>query len=282
MIRDAGPQDRAEIESFLTAQIDQAMFPLAALREHGLVRGGFASPHDHAIRVWLLRRSTIALTRSGNLLPYLDGSPDLALLRAALHGQTIAGAIGPAASARPVIAALGLDRLPAASDRDEPGFALTLADLSLPDLPGTSLRPLAPDDLPLAAAWREAYLCEVMGGSGPEARAKAGADIAAYIARDSHRLLLHHDQPVALTGFNATLPGIVQIGGVYTPPALRGKGYARRAVALHLDEARQKGTTRAVLFAASDAAARAYQAIGFRRVQDFTLFLLKTPVVLAA
>ena len=282
MIRDVGPQDRAEIESVLTAQLDQAMFPLAALREHGLVQGDFASPHDHAIRVWLLGRSIIALTRSGNLLPYLDGAPDLAPLRAALHGQTVAGAIGPAASTRPVIAALGLDRLPAATDRDEPGFALRLAGLMLPDLPGTTLRPLAPEDTPFATAWREAYLCEVMGGSGPEARAKAGADITAYIARDSHRLLLQDDAPVALTGFNATLPGIVQIGGVYTPPALRGKGYARRAVALHLDEARQNGTTRAVLFAASDAAARAYRAIGFRPTRDFTLFLLATPTRIAA
>jgi predicted GNAT family acetyltransferase len=85
-----------------------------------------------------------------------------------------------------------------------------------------------------------------------------------------------------VAGFNATLPEIVQIGGVYTPAALRGKGYARRAVALHLAEARAAGVARAVLFAANDAAARAYQAIGFRRADPFTLFLLATPTRIAA
>jgi predicted GNAT family acetyltransferase len=85
-----------------------------------------------------------------------------------------------------------------------------------------------------------------------------------------------------MTGFNATLPEIVQIGGVYTPADLRGRGYARRAVALHLAEARGKGTARAVLFAANDAAARAYRAIGFQPAVPFTLFLLSTPTRITA
>lgn len=282
MIRDAGPEDLPDILAFLTAQTDQAMFPLASLRAHGLTKGDFASPHDYSLRVWRLGRSTIALTRIGNLLPYLDGTPDLSGLPAALHGQTVVGVIGPATSTRPVIAALGLDRLPTDTNRDEPGFALTLSDLILPDLPDTTLRPLAPDDLPLATDWRETYIGEVLGVTGPEARLKAQDDLAAYLAQDSHRLLLHEGTPVAMTGFNATLPEIVQIGGVYTPPDLRGRGYARRAVDLHLAEARANGVTRAVLFAASDAAARAYRAIGFQPSQPFTLFLLSSPTRIAA
>ena len=282
MIRDATPADLPAIHAFLTAQRDQAMFPLANLGAHGLTKGDFASPHDHALRIWLLDRSVIALTRAGNLLPYLDGTPDLAPLAAALTGQTIAGAIGPAASARPVIDALGLADLPAATNRDEPGFALDLADLILPDLPDTTLCPLLPEDLALVTGWRETYIGEVLGSFGPEARTRAEVDIASYMAQDSHRLRRHEGRPVALTGFNATLPGLVQLGGGDPPAPLRGRGYARRAVALHLAEARAKGATRAVLFAASDVAARAYQAIGFRRAQDFTLFLLATPARIAA
>ncbi|MGL4279266.1 MAG: GNAT family N-acetyltransferase, partial [Albidovulum sp.] len=85
-----------------------------------------------------------------------------------------------------------------------------------------------------------------------------------YLARDSHRILERNGIPVATTGFTAELSGVVQIGGVYTLPDLRGRGYARAAVALHLAEGRQKGIRRALLFAANAAAARAYQAIGFR------------------
>lgn len=282
MIRELGPDDRDAIESLLTARIAEAMFPLVNLRDHGLSLGDFPSPHPHAIRLWRTGDSLIALTREGIILPLLDGTPDLTGLKTALDGRTVSGAVGPAASARPILAELGLDPLPTNANRDEPGFTLELAHLAMPDLPDTSLRQITPDDLPLLARWRETYIGEVLGQTGPKARHRAEAELADYLAKDSHRLLLHHGQPVAMTGFNATLPEIVQIGGVYTPSDQRGKGYARRAVALHLGEARAAGVARAVLFAANDAAARAYQAIGFCRAEDFTLFLLATPVRITA
>lgn len=282
MIREQGPDDRDAIESLLSARIEQAMFPLANLRDHGLSLGAFPSPHDHAVRFWRTGDSLIALTRGGMILPLLDGTPDLTGLNTALDGLTVTGAVGPSGSARPVLAELDLDHRPANADRDEPGFTLELAHLAKPDLPGTSLRPITPADLPLLTRWRETYNGEVLGQTGPKARGQAEAELDSFLARDSHRLLLHHGQPVAMTGSNATLPEIVQIGGVYTPAALRGKGYARRAVALHLAEARRKGTTRAVLFAANDAAARAYRAIGFQPAAAFTLFRLATPARIAA
>jgi predicted GNAT family acetyltransferase len=68
------------------------------------------------------------------------------------------------------------------------------------------------------------------------------------------------------------LPDVVQVGGVYTPPALRGKGHARLALALHLAEARGKGVGRAILYAFSEPAARAYRAIGFQARQDACAF----------
>ena len=112
--------------------------------------------------------------------------------------------------------------------------------------------------------------------------AKAAEDVRAWLNADSHRVLLHHGQPVGMTGFNVRLPGIVQIGGVYTPPDLRNRGYARTAVALHLAEVRTKGTTRAVLFAATPAAARAYRAIGFQPNGSFALVLFTAPATIAA
>lgn len=281
MITEAGPDDRAAIEALLAARIDQAMFPLVNLRAHGLGRGDFPGPHDHASRFWRLGNGLVALTRAGMILPLLDAAPDLTGLASALRGLTVSGAVGPAASVRPILAALGLDRLPTATNRDEPGFTLDLDRLILPDLPGSTLHPITAQDLPLVTGWRQTYIGEVLGQTGPDARRRAGAELADYLSRDSHRLLLHHGQPVAMTGFNATLPEIVQIGGVYTPTTLRGRGFARRAVALHLEEARRNGTRRAVLFAASDAAARAYLAVGFQPAATFTLFLLAAPARIA-
>jgi predicted GNAT family acetyltransferase len=82
---------------------------------------------------------------------------------------------------------------------------------------------------------------------------------------------------VAGTGFNARLPGIVQVGGVWVPPPLRRQGLARGAVALHLLEARTEGVGRAILFSASDHAARAYRSLGFREIGRFTLLLFREP-----
>jgi predicted GNAT family acetyltransferase len=67
------------------------------------------------------------------------------------------------------------------------------------------------------------------------------------------------------------LPEAVQLGGIYTPPQLRGQGCARRLVAGMI---RQSGAERAVLFTKDAAARRAYLAVGFEVCGTFGLALL--------
>ena len=88
-------------------------------------------------------------------------------------------------------------------------------------------------------------------------------------------------EPVAMSGFNATLPDCVQIGSVWTAPELRRRGYARCAVAGSLLEAREAGVSRSILFAESPHAKRAYEAIGFRRIGDYGLVLFDGPQTIA-
>ena len=73
---------------------------------------------------------------------------------------------------------------------------------------------------------------------------------------------------------------MVQVGGVFTPPELRGRGHARAVVAGSLLSARAAGVSRAVLFTEREnaPARRAYQALGFRVVGDYGMVLLDTPV----
>lgn len=281
MIAEAGPDHRAALDSILTAGIDQAMFPLSNLRAHGLGQGGFPSDHPHATRYWIIDgTSVVALTRGGMLLSLLATGCDLAGLPAALKCQTVHGAAGPAASTRPVLGALGLSTTPARLDEDEPGFALDLSQLRLPPHPDATLIPVRAADRDLLIAWRAAATIETQGLPPDQALDHAAEDVEGWLANDSHRILHHHGQPVALTGFNARLPEIVQVGGVYTPPALRNRGHARTAVALHLAEARAGGASRAVLFAATPAATRAYLAIGFQPAAHFSLVLFCDPVTL--
>ena len=62
-------------------------------------------------------------------------------------------------------------------------------------------------------------------------------------------------------------------------PALRGKGHARRTLALHLAQVKTVGVKRATLFTASEMAERFYAAIGFQRVGLWTLLLFQGKVV---
>jgi predicted GNAT family acetyltransferase len=82
---------------------------------------------------------------------------------------------------------------------------------------------------------------------------------------------------VACQQFNATLPDVVQVGGVWTPPDLRGRGYGRAVVAGALLAARADGVRRGVLFTGewNVSAQRAYEALGFARVGDWALLFLK-------
>lgn len=281
MIREATPHDRAALETLLLRRLDGAMFPLTNLRTHGLGQGGFASDHRHATRFWFVGNDTmVALTQEGMLMALLDPACDLTGLRAALAGMTVTGAVGPAQSIRPALRALRLQDQPARLDEDEPGFALDLCDLQVPDLAGATLAPALAAPRDLLTAWRAAAMVETQGMSPDEAPATASEQVEAWLVADTHRVLLHDGQPVALTGFNARLPEIVQVGGVYTPPSLRNRGHARTAVALHLAEARSAGASRAVLFAATPAAARAYRAIGFQPAADVSLILFRDPVTL--
>lgn len=279
MIVEAGPDQRAALEAILTARLDQAMFPLSNLRRHGLAKGRFPSDHPHATRYWIIdQTSVVALTQEGMILSILAPGCDLSALPSALAGMRVSGAAGPAASTRPVLSALGLTATPARLDEDEPGFALDLSRLRLPARHDATLIPASAVGRDLLTAWRAAATVETQGMPLAEAPAQAARDVDGWLANDSHRVLLHQGQPVALTGFNARLQEIVQVGGVYTPPDLRNRGHARAAVALHLAEARAGGATRAVLFAATPAAVRAYLAIGFQPAAAFSLVLFHAPV----
>lgn len=285
MIR-ASPADAPQIAAFLERHCDTSMFALSNLAGHGLADDTDTDAHPHAMRCWLGRRDgqiadVLSITQGGMVMPQcpsFQGAADWTAAARVAVGTPLIGVIGPALQARAFAFAAGLVAAPATLNRDEPFMALALNELALPDGPDRIV-PLA--DAPRATVfeWMTAYQVEALGSGLPDARARAEGSLAAYLTNRSHVVLIRGDTPLAMTGFNARLPGIVQIGGVYVPPALRNQGYGRRAVARHLAQARAEGVTRAVLFSASAAAARAYRAIGFRQTGAWTLCLFDGPQV---
>ncbi len=175
--------------------------------------------------------------------------------------------------------ALGDGARPAALEAPEGLFAVDLARLAVPKaLLSGAVRSRRPrdEDLPLLCAWRAAYRRDVLDEpSGQPNEAAARQDIRMLHATRSHWLLDAEGCPVAYSAFNARLLEIVQVGGVWTPPERRGRGFARAVVAASLIEAREEGVRRAVLFTENPAARRAYEAIGFRKVGDYGLVIFR-------
>jgi len=284
MVRVATEADVPALQSFLRLHVDVAMFALSNLTNDGLGTYG-----ARQMRFWLAPDDNgrivgaLGLSGAGFLLPVLGDAADELASRAKelLAGERLIGISAAADQAALLIESLSLTA-PLARDANEPGFALDLARIVVPTASDARLLRLTHMDRPLLNEWRAKYHVEVLGTAPSEASAAAAQDIDAYLQIDSHRILEMSGSPVAITGFNAILPDVVQVGGVYTPPLLRGKGYARLALALHLVEAREKGAGRAILYAFSKQAARAYRAIGFEPAGRMRFLLFAKPVRFAA
>jgi GNAT superfamily N-acetyltransferase len=268
------PADFPKVLGFLAQHEATSMFPLTNLMGRG-----------PATESWVIGAGEITgylgLTSTGVLMPQAPGV-DWHLARGPLAGREVTGLTGAPEQAQALQAALGLDAAEMRMNQIEPGFSLDLADLILPDCEGLRLAPIFPDDLSFAVPWRAGSLVETMGFPPEIAPQAARHQMIAYQAAGRHRILWRGAEPLAMAGVNASIPEVVQVGAVYTPPELRGQGYARRAVALLLDEARHNGIKRALLFTASDHAARAYRAIGFAQSHGFALIMLASPQRIAA
>ena len=273
----AGVSERPAIEAFLTDNIATSMFPLSNLRSYGM-NGG----HPRAVTFWVRWQAgqitdVLTITDGGFLFPQCPTAP-WADVRVILGGQRIQGILGDAQQANAIRDACDLVT-PEMNDVD-PLYHVSLRDLQVPDCRGYRLVSIADAPRDVVTAWREDYLNTVLAIPGTDPQKQAQTDIAAYISADSHRVLMQGDTVLAMTGFNARLSHAVQVGGVYTPPEFRKQGLARRAVGLHLQEARSNGVTDAILFAASGNAARAYEAIGFQHIGAFALLIYKEPQVI--
>ncbi|MGH7895038.1 MAG: GNAT family N-acetyltransferase, partial [Candidatus Binatia bacterium] len=194
-------------------------------------------------------------------------------------GRRVRGLVGPWAQLVAARTALGLDDVQCAFSSHDDLYALELDALVVPALLAdgrVTCRPTRAADLDLVAAWRVGYRVELMGATdGPVLRGQAREEVELWHRAGSSWVLEDAGASVAFSGFNARLPDVVQVGGVWTPSGLRARGYARAVVAGSLVAARTDGVTRSILFTGQDneAARRVYLALGYRRIGDYGLAL---------
>ena len=282
-IRILAPGDEALLEAFLLPRIDSSMFLLgnmraAGLRDEGRLYGGTyaALIEDGEIA------GVVAHYWNGNVILQAE-THQVELWRAAVKasGRGLKGFVGLADQVVAARATLKIDPSNIRMDGVEKLYALDLDDIIVPDdlaMGRVTGRVIESRDLELLLEWRMDYEVNTIGADPtPEFREKVAA-LLGRMQRERHAWILERDGlRVSTTAFNAVTDECVQVGGVYTPPKLRSRGYARAAVAHSLLDARSGGAKKGVLFTGHEnaAAQRAYEALGFHYVGDYCILLLK-------
>lgn len=131
-----------------------------------------------------------------------------------------------------------------------------------PERPASGvLRPGAPSERELLRDWAAAFARESGVVVDPEAMVDRRLERGFLQVWDD-------GGPVSMVGRTPAIAGAVRIAPVYTPPALRGRGYASSAVAAISQAQLDAGAERCILFTdlANPTSNRIYAAVGYRRI----------------
>jgi hypothetical protein len=155
----------------------------------------------------------------------------------------------------------------------------------LPAVPG-SARVATEGDRELAVRWSVAFAAEALHEGGPGAdRAEEMVDYR--LSFPTSGILLWEDggEPVSLAGWGGPTPNGIRIGPVYTPPELRGRGYATALTAelsQRLLDGRLFEGRRRFCFLYTDLANPTsnaiYERIGYRRVAESAEIVFSGPM----
>ncbi len=134
---------------------------------------------------------------------------------------------------------------------------------------GGELRRADPAERDLIVEWLIAFTLEALG---PDEDVSTVASIADHWLGGAGRWLYIWDDggPVSMAGASGETPSGIRIGAVYTPPELRGRGYASNCVAAVSQAELDRGRRFCFLFTdlANPTSNKIYRAIGYEPVCD--------------
>ncbi|MFN7901787.1 MAG: GNAT family N-acetyltransferase [Holosporales bacterium] len=191
------------------------------------------------------------------------------------------GILGLPQHCQPLIAALNLPDNCFRCNEPERLYGLALTDLRLPPLlhdPSYRVRRALPSDAELLYQWNIVFDVEALHSvPGTPLEQQTIAKIDRRIALQELFLLERDTEPLAFCGISGFLMEAMHINPVYTPPFLRNRGYAKAitAGAILQRHQEQPSLEQAVLIVENPAAERAYQAIGFTKISDYQLALVR-------
>ncbi len=197
----------------------------------GNIRDGLYEEH----RLWLVRESgrpaAVALrTPPFNLILARPASAAaLAALADGLGSESLPGVTGavPEVEQFAELYAARAGRRPRRPRRTMGQGIYALDDVVPPPVPPGGLRVAGEDDRELVLRWFRAFADEaVHKGSPGRDRAEQAADQRLSSASAGILLWEEGGEAVSLAGWGGPTPNGIRIGPVYTPPELRGRGYA--------------------------------------------------------
>jgi RimJ/RimL family protein N-acetyltransferase len=279
-LRLLGPSDAPALIAFLEQRVDTSLIllsntELAGLEDHGKPLQGtyvasFANGEITAVAAHCWNGIVVVQGDVG-----LEDAVKDAVSRS---GRRLHGLIGPLDLVQRARGALGAESRRTAKDDPEILYALDLEELRVPELlatPGvTCTRPDADESADLLVEWRIEFAVEALGEERSPALREKSKALLSRLGRTGW-ILRHDGNPVSYSTFSASTHGVVQVGGVFTPPHLRNRGYGRAVVAGCLLDVRNEGQKRSVLFTPQKniAAQRAYASLGYRPIGEFGLVL---------
>lgn len=274
MIRQAIAADSVAIDRFLAGHAETSMILRNNLAKYGI--GVSQEPHASMYWIEIAEGAVTAVfgkSTNGYMMvqaPHASAEFWLQIAKL-LAGSQVRGITGVPEQVDAALAALDLAGQPFLVNKDEPLYSVAMTDVVKLDV---EMRLADTFDFAVLCDWFMGYALDTgLTGSPDDARIDGENRAKNAIANPDVMMLLEGGAPVAMAGINGRVADLVQIGGVYTPPHGRGQGLARRAVSGLL--AHQKDVTHSILFAAGQAAARAYEAIGYRKIGAYRVAMLR-------
>ncbi|MFW5690861.1 MAG: GNAT family N-acetyltransferase [Chloroflexota bacterium] len=139
-----------------------------------------------------------------------------------------------------------------------------------------SMRPADESDRSLLVDWMVAF--GEITPEGPPPRAEAEQNVDRFLDRDNADRGLYlwevDGQPVAMAGHSGPTPSGMRVNAVYTPPDLRGRGYASALVAALSEHLLASGRRFCFLYTdlSNPTSNSIYQKIGYQPVIDVVLY----------
>lgn len=186
----------------------------------------------------------------------------------AARGDELPGVTGPAETARVFADRWArAKRVSATATMRQGLYELTAVVPPHPTAPG-ALRRVRSDEVEIVASWMAAFATDARLPAHEHEVLRRSA--AARIAGGGLYAWEHEGAPVSMASLQGATPHGIRVGFVFTPPELRGRGYASACVAAVSEQALASGKRFCTLYTdlANPTSNAIYQRVGYRRIGD--------------